>query len=254
MTPPTDQTPDPWSLRASDAERDAYLALLREAYAEGRLDAVEYDDRMTQALNARTYRDLYAVLAELPVDPNRVPGPPAQATGSITPATRMVPVPAPKAGGFELPAGFVPENSITAIFSSSKRDSQWVVPVQQDAFALFGEVTIDLTGAVLSGPETVLRCNAVFGSVTVTVPDSVRVDINGTGILGEFERKDKRKGALKERTPAPNAPVLRITGVALLGNVTTRIVAPKEGGPTISMLNNQLPPGPVWPSIEGPPQ
>lgn len=254
MTHASEGTPDPWSLRASDAERDAYLTLLREAYAEGRLDAVEYDERMTQALNSRTYRDLYAVLAELPVDPNRVPGPPVQSTGTVTPANRMVPVPAPKADGFVLPAGFVPENSIAAIFSSSTRDGQWVVPVQQDAFALFGEVTIDLTAAVLSAPETVLRCNAVLGSVTVIVPDSVRVDINGTGILGEFERKDKRKGALKKRMPAPNAPVVQITGVALLGSVTTKIVAPKEGDPTISMLNNELPPGPVWPSIEGPPE
>ena len=35
MTSPPAGQPDPWSLRASDSDRDKYLELLREAFSEG---------------------------------------------------------------------------------------------------------------------------------------------------------------------------------------------------------------------------
>ena len=67
---------DPWSLRASDADREKYLDVLRDAYAEGRLTAEEYDERIEATYKARTYRELVPVLESLPVKPGAVPGPP----------------------------------------------------------------------------------------------------------------------------------------------------------------------------------
>ncbi len=252
--PDAPQQPDPWSLRASDADRDKYLALLSEAYAEGRLDSIEYEERMGRALAAKTYRDLYPVLTDLPIDSSRVPGPPilgpaASASGG---SDRYLPVAAPASNKARFPAGFAPENSVVSIFGSTSRKGSWVVPADLQVFSLFGDVTLDLTAALLSGMTTEVRCNAVFGSVNVIVPDAVHVDVNGTGILGSFETKDRRKGSDKRRTPAPTAPLIRITGVALLGSVEVRIVIPKGGGAGISMINPVLPPGPRYPEIEGP--
>ena len=53
-------------LRASDAERDAVVTELGEHFQQGRLDQVEFDERVTQALAARTESDLRALLADLP--------------------------------------------------------------------------------------------------------------------------------------------------------------------------------------------
>ena len=53
-------------LRASDAERDAVVTELGEHFQQGRLDQVEFDERVTQALAARTESDLSALLADLP--------------------------------------------------------------------------------------------------------------------------------------------------------------------------------------------
>lgn len=254
--PDLPQQPDPWSLRASDADRDKYLTLLGEAYAEGRLDAAEYEERMSAALGAKTYRDLYPVLKDLPIDGTRVPGPPIPSAGAAGTGGRRhyLPVAPPAGTTSGLPTGLIPDNSVVSVFGSTSRTGPWVVPTQVQALAVFGDVTIDLTGAVLSGIETELRCNSVFGSIKVIVPDALHVDVNGVGILGEFESKDKRKGQDKRRTPVPNAPRVRVTGVALLGSVEVRTIVPKGGHATVSILNPPaLPPGPQRPQVEGPP-
>lgn len=56
------------SLRASDAERDAVAARLREAHAEGRLTADEFADRLDAALAARTHADLVPLTSDLPAE------------------------------------------------------------------------------------------------------------------------------------------------------------------------------------------
>jgi Domain of unknown function (DUF1707) len=63
-------------LRVSDADRDRALAELSKAYEAGRITAEELDERSTQALSARTGKQLRAPLADLPVI--RPPAPPQQ--------------------------------------------------------------------------------------------------------------------------------------------------------------------------------
>jgi hypothetical protein len=55
-------------LRVSDAERDRAVSELSEAYQAGRITAEEFDWRSTQALSARTGRELTATVADLPLD------------------------------------------------------------------------------------------------------------------------------------------------------------------------------------------
>ncbi len=54
------------ALRASDADRDAVAARLRDAHAEGRLMPEEFDQRLDAALTARTLGDLAPLTADLP--------------------------------------------------------------------------------------------------------------------------------------------------------------------------------------------
>ncbi len=59
-------------IRASDADRERIAARLREHFAEGRLTQDELGERISAALNARTYGDLRHVMADLP-EPGMVP-------------------------------------------------------------------------------------------------------------------------------------------------------------------------------------
>jgi hypothetical protein len=59
---------DPASLRVSDADRDRAAAELGEHFQAGRLTQDEFDERVGQAINARTRGDLDELLADLPVE------------------------------------------------------------------------------------------------------------------------------------------------------------------------------------------
>jgi len=67
-------------MRISDADREQVTARLREHYAAGRLDSEELDERITAALNAKTFGDLRRVMADLPE-----PAPVGADTGSVPP-------------------------------------------------------------------------------------------------------------------------------------------------------------------------
>jgi uncharacterized membrane protein len=59
-------------IRVSDADRDRVTARLREHFAQGRLTSGELDERISAALNAKTFGDLRRVMADLP-EPVPVP-------------------------------------------------------------------------------------------------------------------------------------------------------------------------------------
>jgi DNA-binding PadR family transcriptional regulator len=74
-------------IRTSDADREHATARLRDHYAEGRLTREELDERVTAALNARTFGDLRRVMADLPG-----PRPALRQARTLHPAARPRPV------------------------------------------------------------------------------------------------------------------------------------------------------------------
>jgi hypothetical protein len=60
-------TDDP--IRASDVDRDAVVATLRDAYSAGRLTLDEFDERMTAAYASKTWGDLRRLTIDLPSQP-----------------------------------------------------------------------------------------------------------------------------------------------------------------------------------------
>jgi hypothetical protein len=66
----------PLALRASDADREAVVSLLRSHAADGRLDAAELDERVGGALAARSRADLARLVEDLPAT-----GPPPTRSG-----------------------------------------------------------------------------------------------------------------------------------------------------------------------------
>src|SRR5580700_8241805 len=85
--------------RASHADREQVVGALQAAFVQGRLTPDELDERVGQALAARTYADLAALTADLPVGPDRAPVP--------VPTTPQAPVRRPRspAASFAVKAG-----------------------------------------------------------------------------------------------------------------------------------------------------
>lgn len=94
---------EPVPQRIGDADRDRAVELLREHLAQGRLDQLEFDDRLGAALSARTAADLDPLFLDLPgprpdrsvVPSPAFPSPPWQSQNARTPAA---PSSAPLAG------------------------------------------------------------------------------------------------------------------------------------------------------------
>jgi hypothetical protein len=61
-------------MRASDGDRDKVAAALREHMAEGRLNLEEFNERLEQVYQSRTYGELAKLTSDLPeIDLHRLP-------------------------------------------------------------------------------------------------------------------------------------------------------------------------------------
>jgi len=69
---------------AGSADRERTIGVLRAGFTEGRLTQDELDDRIARAYAARTYRDLWALTADLPAGP--LPYPPGLPYPQASPA------------------------------------------------------------------------------------------------------------------------------------------------------------------------
>ncbi len=72
------------SIRVSDADRDRVSAQLRDHFAAGRITTGELDERLSAALNAKTFGDLRRIMADLP-------GPVPALADTAPPALRATP-------------------------------------------------------------------------------------------------------------------------------------------------------------------
>jgi hypothetical protein len=181
------------AVRASDRERDAVLQRVQQAFAEGRLDDAEFDERMRAALTARTRAELDALLADLPA---------ATAAPASAPAI----------------SGRGPGRFAIALKSSVRRAGRWRVPERYTTVVYKGGGWLDLRAAELSGPVTTFLAVAYKSRVTILVPPGVRVEMTGFGVTQGADDEDPGY-----RLPA-DAPVIHVRGVAYKGTVeiTTR--------------------------------
>jgi len=171
-------------LRASDADRDRVLALLGEATSDGRLTADEHAERVQRAFSARTLGELAELTADLAV---------------------------PSAQPVRLDGGRV----ITGIFAPARRDGRWVVPENLTVTAMFGEVEVDFTQAILQASRVQLYATVFGGRLRLIVPEGLSVIVSGHMVLG-------RKRGSTPPPAGPGAPVIEVKALVLGGELTVR--------------------------------
>ncbi len=81
------ESPDPMAatgrdhIRASHADREHVIDTLKAAFVQGRLTKDEFDQRVGQAFDSKTYAELAALSADLPAGPTRPLSQPGQTQG-----------------------------------------------------------------------------------------------------------------------------------------------------------------------------
>src|SRR5207249_3060668 len=171
------------ALRASDADRERTVALLRDHRAEGRLTLEEFTDRMSAAYLARTNDELEELTRDLPSV--------HVAVGSRRSPTRLV----------------------VSLFGSSKRHGRFRVRRLVGCLMGFGNIDLDLRQATLEGDVITIVALGAFGAIDVYVPEGIEVDLHGFGLGGH-----KRAGGRDPR-PQPGTPLVRVFAVSLFAGI-----------------------------------
>ena len=153
-------------LRASHEDRDRVVELLRVSAGDGRLTAEELDERLEQAMTARTYGELARLVADLPA-----------AGTAVNPAT------APQV------------KDVVRIDTRSghvKRAERWVVPQRMEVKVTSGSVLLDFTQAVITQPTLKLDVEVRSGHVRLLTRPGIEVDADDVAI---------RSGHVKVKAP-----------------------------------------------------
>jgi hypothetical protein len=153
-------------LRASHDDRDRVVEMLRVSAGDGRLTAEELDDRLEQAMTARTYGELARLVADLP------------ATGSVA-----------------SPAASPQAKDVVRIDTRSghvKRVERWVVPQRMEVKVTSGHVLLDFTQAVITQPTLKLDVEVRSGHVKLLTRPGIVVDADDVII---------RSGGVKVKAP-----------------------------------------------------
>lgn len=186
------------AIRASDAEREQVMDVLRDAAAEGRLSFEELADRIEAAGRAVTRDDLAGLTADLPADPTAG----AEGWSAVAPAE-----------GRDA-AVRVPDRRAT-VFGDVRQAGVWKVPYISRWSTVFGDIDLDLREAVVAHARIQIDAGSVFGDITLLVPEGVVVEIRARTGFGTVRQEAGETGP-------PGAPVVVLTGGTWFGDVRVR--------------------------------
>lgn len=196
----SDPTPRPVPLEQT---RQRIVEQLCEHYAAENLDDAALEDRLTRAYAATTLPALRELVADLPVRS-------AGAGTSTAVATARADTVAEK-------------QVIVAVMGGAERRGVWTPPRHLQVFAIMGGAELDFREARFGPGVTEVTCFAMMGGVEIIVPPGVHVEINGMALMGGFSHQGSAD------PPAdPDAPILRIGGVAIMGGVELDVRYPGE--------------------------
>lgn len=200
----TDDLPE---MRASDAERERVAEVLRDALAEGRLGMEEFQERLDSAYQARTRGELVPLVRDLPQQQSG-----GASVGEPDEDGDYAPAPRGRRRWAERIGGVASSRWGVGIMGGFGRKGQWTVPKAFTGIGIMGGGELDLRDARFEDRDVVIRCFALMGGMSVTVPPGLGVEVRGIGIMGGFDTSASGFGD-------PDAPRVVITGFTVMGGV-----------------------------------
>lgn len=197
--------------RPGERDREEAIIRLSDAFADDRIQMEEFERRLELAHRAETSAELAALLADLPRPAEAVTRRP-EPTPLARPAPSRPPAPTR-----------VPERSLVAgILGGGNRTGGWIPARTTIAIGVMGGVSLDFRESPLPTGVTDVECYALMGGIEIIAPPGVHIDCTGVGFLGGFDYKQR------EAPTDPDAPVLRISGFAVMGGVDVSVREPGE--------------------------
>lgn len=188
----------PGHMRVADADRAVVSDLLSAAYAEGRLDREEHDQRLEQAMAAKTFDDLRSLTGDL------VPG---SNTGRTMGAFSSAGSPLIDRSDNDGKA-----DATMALFGGMSRSGAWRARRNIQNLTLFGGSDFDFRDAVFTSDVVEINIFCGFGGVDVIVPEGVNVRNEMVALFGGSD--------VKKISPTPGAPTIVLKGLVMFGGVS----------------------------------
>jgi len=110
-----------------------------------------------------------------------------------------------------------------AVLGGTVRKGRWIPARQNYAFSIMGGMTLDFREALLPPGETEVWVFTAMGGADIIVPPGLPVECDGMAILGGFDHREDASVSAD-----PNAPLLRIHGLAVMGGVDVTVRYPGE--------------------------
>lgn len=186
--------------------RDVTIDALMEHFANDVMDIDEFERRVSIAHKATSSDELKELLRDMP--------------GSSTlPVPAGAEVPAVRTDYSVTSAAQVKEREYAlAIMGGTSRKGHWRPARTNVVMALMGGADLDFREAVLGPGVTEVKVYTVWGGVDIVVPPGVNVESHGIAIMGGFESGGDSPGGAN-----PDAPTIRITGIAVMGGVDVSV-------------------------------
>jgi len=189
MSEPPDPLPE---LRASDADRERVVDVLRRAASDGQLTVEELEERIPSAYASSTRKELERLTADVSVEPLHD----AATASAGAPSVREGP------GGTRW---------VVAIMGGHDKRGRWRVAARMTALNIMGGSDIDLNDAELSSPMTTIDVYSFMGGGDVRVPHGVDVQVSNFALMGGNDVN------LGDEVAPPGAPRIHIRLVSIMG-------------------------------------
>lgn len=191
--------------------RQQTIDALCEHFANDVLSVEEFERRVDMAHKAESDADLRKLLIDLP-------------TGDLPIRRDEVSLIHPARAEATVPASRVKEKGfMVAALGGVERKGRWIPARQNYSIAVMGGVSLDFREALLPPGETEVWIFTLMGGAEIIVPPGLTVESDGVAILGGFEHREE--ASVSED---PNAPILRVRGLAVMGGVEVSIRYPGE--------------------------
>ena len=226
--PATERTPPPMAgehavggevragggVKPTQETRQRTIDALCQHFATETLDNDEFERRVDLAHRVETVQELRSLVADLPALGTTSGSSQKQATQAAVPAVRR----------HTADPHLVRDTQIIAgIMGGPSRKGTWIPPRHLWSVAFMGGVDLDFREARMGPGVSEISAFAMMGGVNIIVPPDLQVECTGIGIMGGFECSAEVRAGHD-----PDAPILKINGLAMMGGVEVKVREPGE--------------------------
>ncbi len=204
-------------VKASQDTRQRAIDALCEHFAADTIDLDEFERRVDAAHKAETVQELRRLLRDLPTPGTAL----VESDNVVAPEGRVPAMPTRRQ--VARPELVKDNQFLVGVFGGPSRRGNWIPARHVWGIACMGGVELDFRDATLGPGVTEVTVFAMWGGVEIIVPPDLQVEFSGMGFMGAFDCAED-----VGRVFDPDAPILKINGLAIMGGADVTVREPGE--------------------------